>query len=98
MPDEFDIVHLSEDEGQEIINWAVAAAGMVLLMDALPDHTNGAEAEERIKKLMDGVDIMLENMPEQLRASGAALANDRLAEAVEEEQQVEEFRKELDEL
>ena len=91
MSDEFDIVHLNHDDAQEIINWAVPAAGMILLIDDAPVSTNPTE---RLEGFLEAIRTIKDNMPESLLPHAAIIAQDTIDEEVE----VNEFRKELDEL
>lgn len=98
MSDEFDIVHIDHESSQEIIDWAVSAAAMVILMDNAPAHSNTDEAMERLEGYIQAIQIMLENMPDVLVGPAAAIAQDSVDSAIEDEQTVEQFRQELDEL
>ena len=98
MSDEFDIIHLDGDETQEIINWAVSAAAMVVLMDNAPRGESKEDELERLEGYDQAIDIMWDNMPDVLVTPAAVVAQESVDEAVEEEEQVEAFREELKDL
>lgn len=98
MADEFDIIHLDQEDAQEIINWAVAAAGIVILMDNAPIHETPEEAVEKLQGYIEAVEIMWDKMPDVLAGPAAAIAEEALEEATAEEEAVEEFRKEIENL
>ncbi len=96
MSDEFDVVHLDEEETQNVVEWAVRAAAMVLLLSDMPEFDDDPVASnktyERVVELMSG------DIPECLVPSAITLANESVAFAVEAEATIEEFKAELDEL
>lgn len=98
MSDEFDIIHLDGDETQEIINWAASAAAMVILMDNAPRGGSKEDELERLAGYDQAIDIMWDNMPDVLVTPAAVIAQESVDEAVEEEEQVEQFREELKDL
>lgn len=98
MSDEFDIIHLDHEDTQAIIDWAVSAAAMVILMDNAPEHQNKDEGMERLEGYIQAIGIMWGNMPEVLVNPAAIIAQESMDEAVEEEKQVEAFREELKDL
>lgn len=98
MSDEFDIIHLDGDETQEIINWAVSAAAMVILMDNAPRGESSTDELQRLEGYDQAIDIMWDNMPDVLVTPAAVVAQESVDEAVEEEEQVEAFREELKDL
>lgn len=99
MTDEFDIVHISHDETQGIIDWAVSAAAMAIFMDAVPNNPKTlAEAKKIIASLLDAVKITIDNMPETLVGPAQVLAVESYDEAVYEQEQVDMFLQEIEEL
>lgn len=98
MSDEFDIIHLDGESTQAIIDWAVSAAAMVILMDNAPEHKNEAEGMERLDGYIQAIGIMWDNMPDILVGPASVIAQESVDEAVEEEEQVEQFREQLKEL
>lgn len=98
MSDEFDIIHLDQDDTQSIIDWAVSAAAMVILMDNAPRGENKREELERLEGYDQAINIMWENMPEILSGPAAIIAQESVEEAVEEESAIEQFREELKDL
>lgn len=98
MTDDFDIVHLDQEDAQSIIDWAVRAAGMVVLMDNAPEHTDTKSALERLDGYIEAVETMVENMPDCLVQPAIAVATEAYNEAVYEEEQVDQFREELRDL
>lgn len=98
MSDEFDIIHLDQEDCQAIIDWAVSAAAMVILMDNAPRGENAAEELERLEGYDQAHTIMWDNMPEVLVNPAAIIAQESVDEAVEEEEQVEQFREQLKDL
>lgn len=98
MSDEFDVIHLDGDDTQSIINWAVSAAAMIILMDNAPKGDNEAEELERLEGYEQAIGIMWDNMPDVLVGPAALMAQESVEEAVEEEEQVEQFREQLKDL
>lgn len=98
MPDEFDIVHLSEDDAQQIIDWAVATGAMLHLAQNSPRHANVQEAIERLEDILEAIDMGIDTMPEALVVPSRILAKESIRETLEEEQQVDEFRRQLEDL
>lgn len=98
MSDEFDIIHLNQEDCQNIIDWAVSAAAMVILMDNAPDHANKDEGIERLEGYIEAIGIMWDEMPRILAGPAAVIAQESVNEANEEEDAVEQFREELKEL
>lgn len=98
MADDFDVIHLGQDDVQEIIDWAVSAAAMVILMDNAPRGENDAEELERLAGYNQAISIMWDNMPDILVDPATIIAQESLDEAVEEEEQVEQFREQLKDL
>lgn len=97
--EEFDsVVHLNEEQVREIIEWAVSASAMVILMEAEPHHQTVDEAIERLEGHIQANTIMFENMPEVLVDPAAALAESTLANAEEEEAAVAELLDEIKDL
>ena len=98
MSDEFDIIHLDHEDTQAIIDWAVSAAAMVILMDNAPRGGSKEDELERLAGYDQAIDIMWDNMPDVLVTPAAVIAQESVDEAVEEEEQVEAFREELKDL
>lgn len=98
MSDEFDIIHLDQEDCQNIIDWAVSAAAMVILMDNAPEHQNKDEGIERLEGYIQAIGIMWDNMPDVLVHPASVIAQESVEEAVEEEEAVEQFREELKDL
>lgn len=94
MSDEFDIVHISHDDSQGIINWAVQASALVVMMHNMPLEPDVPQND--VDALLEAVDIMISNMPDGLRNHAALLATEIVDAAVQEEELVEEFQKELE--
>ena len=95
-PDDFDIQHINHEDAQEMIDWAVATSGLAIFMDNMPLHVGAEEAEEKIEALLQGVRLMVDNMPASIRAVGTEIAQQSVADAIYEEEQVEMFRDELE--
>ena len=98
MSDDFDVIHLDQGEVQSIIDWAVSAAAMVILMDNAPVGEDEEGELERLEGYTQAISIMWDNMPEVLVSPAAIIAQESVDEAVEEEEQVEAFREELKDL
>jgi hypothetical protein len=94
----FDIQHIDHDTAQQIIDWAVATAGLAIFMDHMPNPQNGEELVNRLEAMIQGVRLMVDNMPESLLAIGTDIAIQSVEDSIYEEKQVEAFRAELDEL
>jgi len=92
----FSIEHINHELAQEIIDWAVATSGLAVFMDNMPLHVGPEEAEEKIEALLQGVRLMVVNMPEKLVPVGIEIAQQSVADAIHEEEQVEQFREELE--
>lgn len=95
---DFDISHINHEDAQEIIDWAVATSGLVIFMDNMPIHMNGEAALEKLEAMINGVRLMTDNMPAILQAVGLEIAQQSVEDATQEEEAVEAFRAELDEL
>lgn len=98
MSDEFDIIHLGQEDTQAIIDWAVSAAAMVILMDNAPRGDDDEGELERLAGYSQAIAIMWDNMPQILVNPAAIIAQESVDEAVEEEEAVEQFREQLKEL
>lgn len=97
MSDEFDIVHAGHDDIQDIVDWAVAAAALVVILENAPVHTNFVEAMERLENYVYVINSMWLNMPKALINPAIITAADAVEETLEDERQIEEFREELEE-
>lgn len=95
MPDEFDTVHLDHDDSQSIIDWAVSAAAVVMLMSEHPPGENDEEELDRLRQYQDAITMMVDEMPEVLISPAALVAEESLQEAFEEESAVEQFREQM---
>lgn len=98
MSDEFDIIHLDQEDSQDIIDWAVGAAAMVTLMSNIPPLSGEETIEDRLEGYVEAFQLMNINMPDILIAPAAAMAADAIDSSIAEEKQVEQFRAELEEL
>lgn len=98
MADEFDIVHGTPEEIQEIIDWAVRAAALVILMETSPEANNVDESLDKLEGFKDAVKIMVDSQPELLISVASDVAQDSLERIQEEDEAVEEFREQLKEL
>lgn len=98
MSDDFDIIHLNQDDAQEVINWAVSTAAMIVLMENAPEHSNDEEGIQRLEGYIEAVNLMINNMPDILVGPANIIAAESVEEAIEEEEQVEQFREELKDL
>lgn len=98
MADEFEIEHIDHDKAQEVIDWAVRASGTVVLIEHSPPHLDAGQGLERLQGILEAVHIMFENMPPHLLEIATQIAIESVDDAIYEEEQVEEFRQELDEL
>ena len=98
MSDEFDVIHLGEEEVQDIIDWAVSAAAMVILMKNAPEHQSVEEGMERLAGYIQAHGLMWENLPEIMVHPATVVAQESYDDAVAEEEQVEQFRDELRDL
>lgn len=98
MADDFSIIHLDDEQTQEIIDWAVSTAAMIHLMDNAPEHGNIEEAVERLEGYIEAVEIMIDNMPDVLVGPAVEVAHEAVDNALYEDEQVEAFREELKDL
>lgn len=96
MSDEFDIFHANHDETQEMVDWAVAAAALVVILQNSPEHTNPEEGALRLENYVYCVNSMWLNMPTALVNAAIVRAADAVEESLEDERQIEEFREELE--
>jgi hypothetical protein len=99
MSDEFDIVHLNQEQVQEIVDWAVATAAMTTLMNA---DAEGLEEEndegkfETLEGYVQAITIIQDNMPTCLRGPAEIVAGEALEEAAADQEIVDEFLEELE--
>lgn len=98
MADDFDVIHLDQEDVQEIIDWAVSAGAMVTLMHATPDPENAEETKERLEGFYQAVEIMFHNLPHVMEHPTQRVAEETLETARAEEEAVEQFRDELKDL
>lgn len=98
MSDEYDIIHLGQEDVQEIVNWAVSAAALVTLMDNAPEHTNNEEAYERLEGYIQAIRLIMDNMPDVLIRPAEIVAMEAIDGAVEEQAIVDDFMEELKDL
>lgn len=96
--DPFDIDYLNEEETQEVVNWALPSAAMIVFMDSQPDADNLEDALEQIQGWRQAVDIMMRNLPVCLMDPAINLAQESYDEAVYEEEIVEGFLQQIEEL
>lgn len=96
MSDEFDIEHFNHEQAQAVIDWAMSAGAMVMLMHNSPKHDNKSEAVERLDGFLNAIQIMMDNMPEVMETPCTLIATESLSFADREERAVEELRAELD--
>jgi len=81
------------EQAQEIINWAIGAGALLKLLDMRPDDL---EADAEADVLRHTIETITENMPEFF-ADFALDAGIELYENYEEQEQlVEQFRKQLE--
>lgn len=88
-----DVIHLSDEETQAIIDWAGSVAAMFIIMDNAPRGESDPGELGRLEKCEYAIEIMRDNMPEVLVSPAAIIAQKSMDEAVEEE--VERFREQL---
>lgn len=98
MSDEYDIIHLGQDDVQQIVDWAVSAAALVTLMDSAPEHSNDEEALERLEGYIQAIHLILDNMPDVLIRPAEIVAMEAINEAEEEQAIVDDFMEELKDL
>lgn len=98
MADDFNIIHLDDEQVQAIIDWAVSTAAMVHIMESAPEHQNIQQAMDRLEGYIEAVDIIVENMPDVLIGPAVEVAHEAVENALHEEEQVEQFREELKDL
>lgn len=96
MSDDFDVYHANHEEAQEIIDWALSAAGMITLMATEHPSTTIEQAMAKLDRFEGAIRIMVSNMPPVLSHAGNVIAGDAIEAAEQEEKEVEELRKELD--
>lgn len=98
MSDEFDVIHLDQDDVQEVINWAVAAAAMVILMRQSPQSDDANEELDRLARYTHALDIIWRNLPDVLVSPATVIAEESINDAIAEEEEIERFRDELKDL
>lgn len=96
MTDEFDIVHLNEEEVNEIIDWAVRTGAISFIMKTYPKSKTRADMKEQLESFDKALEAILEAMPITLRGPAVTIAEETRQEVIEEEQMVAEFVEELD--
>lgn len=97
--DEHDEVReLEPDDVQEIIDWAVSASAMVVLMHHAPEHSNEEEAKERLDGYIQAIQIMIDNMPDALVEPAHVVAGAAVEDAEKEQELVDQFLEEMKEL
>lgn len=97
MTDEFDIEHISNEEGQYIIDWAIGTGANLFMMYQMLTHEYDSD-EERLADIKQGVEFAIENMPPSMVRAATIIANNAISESIAEEEAVEEFRNELKDL
>lgn len=98
MSDEFDVVHLGEEDVQQIINWATSTAALAILMQNSPKGSNVGEELERLRAIIEGIDLMVSNIPPVLVQPATVIAVESMDDAVHEQEQVDEFLDEIKDL
>lgn len=88
---------LNQEEVQEIIDWAVGAAAMIVLMKNAPEHDDMDEAIERLDGYIQAIDLMVDNMPDTLVEPAYVVASEAIEDAEQEEEMVQQFLEEMDE-
>lgn len=91
-------VDLSPEEQIEIIEWSAMAAAMVTLMWSAPEVETPDEISDKLEGFLEAITIMIAEMPEKLQDIGAMRAQYQIDRQLEQEEIVEEFIRELDEL
>lgn len=101
MSDEFDIVHLNDEQVQDIINWSVQVGAIMVLLGNLPPITDESLVNDVVETLQahqEGISSILVNMPDVLRGPAVVTAREYHEIVVKEEEQVAEFIEELKDL
>lgn len=91
-------ITLEPEEVQAIINWAVSAGAMITILQNAPIHSNTEEALERLEGYVEAIDIIYANMPDCIIEPVHEVASESIDEAERNEEIVNEFRKQIDEL
>lgn len=96
--DDFNTIHLNEEQTQAIIDWAVQTAAVVILMGQSPDHKDNAEMAERLDGFIESVEIMWTNMPAVLAVPAITIAREAISDSVIEEETVAQFLQQIEDL
>jgi thioredoxin reductase len=91
-------VVLSNEEVQEVIEWAVAAGALITLLHSAPNVTNEEEMQERLDACDQAIEIIYHNMPETLEPSTHEIAEGWLEEVEEDERIVNTFKSQLEDV
>lgn len=89
---------LEPAEVQEIIDWAVSASALVVLMTHSPEHTNEAETAERLDGFLQALQIMVDNLPASLVEPAHVVAAEAVNDAEHEQELVDQFLDEMKDL
>lgn len=90
--------HLEPDEVEEIVNWAINTATTLTLMHHHPGHDNAEEGLERLSGYIEAIAMLYDGMPASIIEVSHDVASDIIEEAEANEDIVQEFKKELDNL
>lgn len=86
--------HLDSEQSQLVVDWAVRTGAVLYTVYNVMRDTD----EITLDHIHEYLELILDDAPECVTAPIISLAEASYAEAVEEEEQIQEFRKELDEL
>lgn len=95
---DFELIHLDEGEVQEVIDWAVATAALIIIMHSVPtpEEADAEAVEQALQAFHDGTNQIWDNLPDVLVYPSKALAYKTVEDARREEEEVKRFREQLD--
>jgi len=88
--------NLSEDEVNEIINFAVASSALVIIMKHSSEFMDGDDDEARLEGLDDAVNLIFNNIPDVIMPHADDLASETLWDFAEQEKMVRQFLDEIE--
>lgn len=94
--DDFEVVHLDEEEVQRVLDWSILAGTVAIMMTATAPPDDEAELKSALDNILGASKILCEQMPESIMGIAHATAQRNLDEAEREIEEVEKFREELD--
>lgn len=89
---------LTREEIEEIIAWALGTGAIAIQLSMMEDPENDEEVQAKIDALDYGVNTIIDHIPAVMYERCEAIAEETASEVWQEEQLVQRFKNELDEL